>query len=79
LAALAPDAPAEEIERHLGSLAAVAAGDPSGGPVAQLPAGERFHWLAAPSSTVIQPSEVHTGFCEDPQAELDRLFEQLVG
>jgi hypothetical protein len=79
LAALDPDAPAEEIERHLGSLAAVAAGDPSGGPVAQLPAGERFHWLAAPSSTVIQPSEVHTGFCEDPQAELDRLFEQLVG
>jgi galactose mutarotase-like enzyme len=39
---------------------------------------ERFHWLGAPSSTVIQPSEVHTGLCGDPQAELDHLFATLV-
>jgi hypothetical protein len=79
LAALDPQAPADDIERHLASLAAVAAGEPEGGPVAGLPQGERFHWLAAPASTAIQASEVHTGFCEDPQAELDRLFERLVG
>ena len=39
---------------------------------------ERFHWLVAPSSTIIQPSEVHTGLCEDPAAELDHLVATLV-
>jgi hypothetical protein len=39
---------------------------------------ERFHWLVAPSSTVVQPSPVHTGFCDDPEGELDRLFRSLV-
>jgi hypothetical protein len=79
LAALAADAPADEIEAHLASLAAIAAGKPAGGPLSKLPQGERFHWLAAPASTVIQPSEVHTGFCEEPAVELDRLFGLLVG
>ena len=39
---------------------------------------ERFHWLVAPSSTIIQPSEVHTGLCDDPAAELDHLVATLV-
>ena len=78
LAALDPAADPDEVERHLQALAAVAAGDEAGGAVARLEPSERFHWLAAPSSTVIQPSAVHTGLCEDPQATLDRLFEQLV-
>ncbi len=39
---------------------------------------ERFHWLVSPSSTIIQPSEVHTGLCEDPAAELDHLVATLV-
>jgi Protein of unknown function (DUF3037) len=43
-----------------------------------LTAAERFHWLVAPSSTVIQPSEVHTGLCEDPAEELEHLYERLV-
>ena len=38
----------------------------------------RFHWLVAPSSTIIQPSEVHTGICGDPAATLARLFDELV-
>jgi len=46
--------------------------------LARLGQGERFHWLVAPSSTVIQPSEVHTGLSDDPAAELDHLFERLV-
>jgi hypothetical protein len=78
LAALAPDADAAEIARHLATLAAVAAGDPEAGPIARLPQSERFQWLAAPASTAIQPSEVHTGLCEDPEAMLERLFERLV-
>jgi hypothetical protein len=56
----------------------VAAGVDGGGPVAALPASERFHWLVAPSSTIVQPSPVHTGLTDDPAAELDRLFKTLV-
>jgi len=63
---------------HLAAIERIAAGDPTAGPIARLAQGERFHWLVAPSSTVIQASEVHTGLCEDPAAELDHLFERLV-
>ena len=78
LRALDPAADADTVARHLGALAAVAAGEPSGGALAALDQSERFHWLAAPASTVIQPSDVHTGLCEDPQTTLDRLYERLV-
>ena len=78
LAAFAPDTDPAAIRPHLAAIERIAAGDPSAGPIAALGIGERFHWLVAPSSTVIQPSEVHTGVCEDPQRELDDLFEQLV-
>ncbi|MGH2881831.1 MAG: DUF3037 domain-containing protein, partial [Solirubrobacteraceae bacterium] len=43
-----------------------------------LPPSERFGWLVAPSSTVIQPSDVHTGLTDDPVATLDALFRELV-
>jgi Protein of unknown function (DUF3037) len=78
LAALAPGAEPDGIERHLRHLQRVAAGDPDAGPVAALAQSERFHWLVAPSSTVVQPSPVHTGLSDDPQAELDHLFATLV-
>jgi hypothetical protein len=78
LRALAPDVDPATIEEHLAAIERVAAGDSAGGPIARLGKGERFHWLVAPSSTVIQPSEVHTGLCDDPAAELDHLFERLV-
>ncbi len=78
LDALAPGASAEELRRHLESLARIARGDANAGPIAAMPASERFGWLVAPSSTMIQPSEVHTGLCEDPAATLDQLFEELV-
>jgi hypothetical protein len=78
LRAIAPDADPATILPHLAAIERIAAGDPSAGPLARLVAAERFHWLVAPSSTVIQPSEVHTGLCEDPAAELEHLFERLV-
>ena len=78
LAALDPSADPDEVQRHLDAVAAVAAGDPAGGAVAAMEPSERFHWLAAPSSTVIQASPVHTGLCEDPEATLSRLFDRLV-
>ena len=69
---------ADEVRAHLATLERVAAGAPEGGPIAALEPSERFHWLTAPSSTVVQPSPVHTGLTSDPAAELDHLFEKLV-
>jgi hypothetical protein len=79
LAALAPGCDPEEIRAHLRVVEAVAAGDPAtGGAVAALAQSERFHWLTAPASTMLQPSPVHTGLTEDPAVELARLFAALV-
>jgi hypothetical protein len=78
LRALAPDLDADELRAHLHALVKVAEGDPAGGPVAALPQSERFGWLVAPSSTVLQPSTVHTGLSDDPQRTLDDLFRELV-
>ena len=76
--ALAPDVDLEAVQEHLDARVRVAAGDPDAGPIAALPQSERFHWLVAPSSTVIQTSSVHSGLCDEPEAVLERLFEQLV-
>lgn len=76
--ALAPGFDLETVREHLEARVRVAAGDPDAGPIAALPQSERFHWLVAPSSTVIQTSPVHSGLCEEPDALLDRLFGQLV-
>ena len=48
------------------------------GPLASQPLGERFRWLTAPRSTIVQPGPVHSGLTEDPAAELTRLFGALV-
>jgi Protein of unknown function (DUF3037) len=78
LAALAPDVSAEEVEGYLEALVRVAAGSSEGGAVAALPASERFGWLVAPSSTIVQASEVHTGLSDDPAATLEQLYGELV-
>ncbi len=79
LTALAPDTSPGDVRAHLEALVRVAAGDSDAGAIATLPASERFGWLVAPSSTVIQSSEVHTGLTDDPEATLDSLFAELVG
>jgi Protein of unknown function (DUF3037) len=76
--AIAPGLDLDALRRHLDGLVAVADGEPDAGPIAQLPQSERFGALSAPSSTIVQPSEVHTGVCEDGGTELDDLFERLV-
>lgn len=78
LRALGPDVDPPTIEAHLALVERIAAGDDGAGPIARLSIGERFHFLVAPSSTVIQPSDVHTGVCDDPAEELDHLFDRLV-
>jgi hypothetical protein len=78
LAAFAPGLDPATIRPHLDAIERIAAGDPTAGPIAKLGQAERFHWLVAPSSTIIQVSEVHTGLCDDPAAELDHLVATLV-
>jgi len=78
LAALASDCDPEPIRARLTALGLVASGAADGGSLAQLPASDRFGWLTAPSSTVIQPSEVHTGLTADPAATLDHVFDTMV-
>ncbi|MEA2355289.1 MAG: hypothetical protein QOD61_1418 [Solirubrobacteraceae bacterium] len=79
LASLAPDLGLEAIRPHLDAFVRIAAGDPDAGPIAALPASERFGWLVAPASTTIQPSIVHTGLCADPSSTLDHLVDELLG
>jgi len=78
LAALWPDLDPAPLRPYLEAIERIAAGDPTAGPIATLDEGERFRWLSSPSSTVIQPSAVHTGMSADPAAELDKLFKQMV-
>ena len=78
LLALAPDADVAMIEAHLASVVRVAEGGDDAGPIGRMEPGERFRWLVAPRSTVIQVSDVHEGLCEDPQAALDHLMATLV-
>ena len=77
LRALDPAVDLEAVRAHLTSIQAILAGDAAAGPIAALDAPERFRWVTAPSSTVIQPSDVHGGVTDDPQASLDELFEKL--
>lgn len=77
-AALWPDLDVDSVRAHLGAIERIAAGDPAAGPIAQLDTTARFHWLVAPSSTIIQPSSVHSGICGDPESRLESLFRELV-
>jgi hypothetical protein len=79
LRALAADGSPEVVRAQLDAIVRVAEGDPAAGPIAALPLSDRFGWLSSPSSTIIQPSPVHTGMCEDALATLDGLFAELVG
>jgi hypothetical protein len=78
LGAFAADISFEAVRMQLEGIVRIAEGDPAAGPVAALPMAERFGWLVAPSSTVIQPSEVHSGLSEDPARTFEQLFADLV-
>ncbi|HUG16125.1 MAG TPA: DUF3037 domain-containing protein [Thermomicrobiales bacterium] len=78
LAAFSPGVDVASIERHLTTFLAISQGDRSSGPIAELPPAERFHWLTAPRSTVIQTSAIHVGQTDDPDAALDELLDEFV-
>jgi len=78
LRAFAPGIDVDAVRRHLAALEAIAAGEATGGQIAALPPNERFGWLTAPASTVVQPGPVHGGCAEDPAAALEALYARLV-
>ncbi len=78
LHALAPQADIDSIQSHLNIISRICAGDKEAGDIAQLSQSERFHWLVAPRSTMIQTSPVHTGLCASPEATLQHLLKTMV-
>ena len=78
LAALAPGFDPSVARQLLERVPVICAGGKHSGPIGQLTQAERFNWLVAPASTVVQPSPVHTGLGNDPAAALDDLFATMV-
>jgi hypothetical protein len=79
LRALWPEADAALVKQHLEAIPRICTGEPDAGPIALLSQRERFHWLVSPRSTIIQPSPVHTGVCDETDNLLDRLEQQFLG
>lgn len=78
VAAFAPWLDLAEVRAALDAIPRIAAGDAEAGPIARLAQAERFHWLVAPASAIVQPSPVHCGLCDDPAEALERLMDELV-
>ncbi|ACL65136.1 conserved hypothetical protein [Anaeromyxobacter dehalogenans 2CP-1] len=76
--ALCPHADLDAIAAHLEAIPRICAGGQGAGPIGALSVRERFHWLTAPRSTMVQLSPVHSGLCDDPDRALERLFQRLV-
>ena len=78
LLALDPNIDLELVKKHLASIPKICRGGADAGSIGQLPQRQRFHWLVAPRSTIIQTSPVHTGRCGDPAAALEHLLATMV-
>jgi len=79
LLALFPDVDARLVQQYLNAIPAVGRGEAAAGPIGQLTQRQRFYWLVAPRSTIIQTSSVHTGLSENPAATLEHLMRTMVG
>lgn len=78
LQALHPEVDIELVAQHLRVIPLVCRGGTDAGPIGGLPQRQRFHWLVAPRSTIIQTSAVHSGLCGDPAAALEHLVQRMV-
>ena len=76
--ALFPGADLPLIEEHLLVVPRICGGAAGSGPIGKLSQRERFHWLVAPRSTVLQTSPVHSGLCEDPAKALEQLMSAML-
>jgi Protein of unknown function (DUF3037) len=78
LSALDPAVDLELVRSTLAAIPAICAGGPEAGDIGKLSARERFHWLVAPKSTIVQTSPVHTGQCTDLEGALDHLMNTMI-
>lgn len=78
LKALCAKTECDELEAYIQSFERISKGGENSGPIGKLPIAERFRWLTATRSTIVQTSHVHPGLTNNPQAMLEKLFEQLV-
>jgi hypothetical protein len=78
LIALDPQVDLATVRAHLATIPAICAGGAGAGPLGALSRRERFDWLTAPRSTLIQTSPVHTGRCSDAGAVLEHLMQTMV-
>lgn len=78
LAALDPTLDQEALARHLRAIPVICAGGPGAGALGRLSSRERFRWLTAPRSTIVQCSPAHTGRCDDPVRLLEHLLATMV-
>lgn len=78
IVALAGDIDIPFIEQHLAAIVDICKGGEDSGPIGKLPMRERWHWLTAPRSTIIQTSQAHAGLCESPEDWPDRLLDRMV-
>jgi Protein of unknown function (DUF3037) len=78
LAVLAPDLDLDALQEQLNHIPVLCKGGEAAAPIGLLSQAERFRWLVAPRSTIVQPSPVHSGLSDDPQAELDKLVATMV-
>ena len=78
LKALDPAIDLEALRAHLATIPSICAGGEAAGPIGKLAPRERFHWLVAPRSTIIQVSPAHSGRCDDPQSLIEHLMDTMV-
>lgn len=79
LRTLSDDLDQQELQQNLSAFERICRGGKDGGDIGQLSQAERFRWLTATRSTVVQTSRVHPGLCTDAAEMLDHLYGQLVG
>ena len=78
LLSLDPSVDLDLVRKHLATIPTICRGGEEAGSIGELPQRQRFHWLVAPRSTIIQTSPVHTGSCADPGAALEHLVATVV-
>jgi hypothetical protein len=78
LMALDPTLDLQSVRTHLAAIPTICAGGEQAGPIGRLSQRERFHWLVAPRSTIIQTSPTHTGSACDLEAVVERLLQTMV-
>ncbi len=76
--ALSPDLDLAAVQEQLDAIVRICEGDPEAGPLGKMSQSERFHWLVAPRSTVIQISPTHEGVCDNPETALEHLLKTMV-